>query len=73
LVFLQIMGILGWRTLLKAWRYAVVGTFVIAAAITPSGDPISLLALSGPMVILYFIAVLIGWLFQRRKERTASA
>jgi sec-independent protein translocase protein TatC len=67
------MGILSWRTLLKAWRYAVVGTFVLAAAITPSGDPISLLALSGPMVILCFIAVLIGWLFQRRKVRTASA
>jgi sec-independent protein translocase protein TatC len=72
LVFLQIMGILSWRTLLKSWRYAVVGTFVIAAAITPSGDPISLLALSGPMVILFFLAVLIGWLFQRGEDRTAS-
>jgi sec-independent protein translocase protein TatC len=67
LVFLELLGVLGWRTLLGAWRYAIVGTFVIAAAITPSGDPISLLALSGPMVVLYFIAILIGRIFQRRR------
>lgn len=67
LIFLQLLGVLKWRTLLKAWRYAIVGTFVIAAAITPSGDPISLLALSVPLIVLYFVAVLIGWLVQRRR------
>ena len=67
LVFLQLLGVLHWRTLLGAWRYAIVGTFVIAAAITPSGDPISLLALSVPMVVLYFVAVLIGRIVQRRR------
>jgi len=69
LVFLQMIGVIGWRTLLGAWRYAIVGTFVIAAAITPSGDPISLLALSVPMVVLFFMAVFIGRIFQRRRER----
>ena len=37
--------------------------------ITPSGDPISLAALAVPMTVLYFIAVLIGMLFQRRNRR----
>ena len=69
LVFLQLLRVLSWRTLLGAWRYAIVGTFVIAAAITPSGDPISLLALSGPMVVLYFLAVLIGRIVQGRQPR----
>lgn len=69
LVFLQFLGAVQPRTLLGAWRYAVVGTFVIAAAITPSGDPISLLALSGPMIVLYFLSILVGWLDQRRKRR----
>jgi sec-independent protein translocase protein TatC len=67
LVFLQLLGVLSWRTLLGVWRYAIVGTFVIAAAITPSGDPISLLALSVPMVVLYFVAILIGRIVQRRR------
>lgn len=67
LVFLQLLGVLTPQTLLKGWRYAIVGTFVVAAAITPSGDPISLLALSGPMVLLYFVAILIGRIAQRRR------
>lgn len=67
LVFLQLLGVVSWRTLLGGWRYAIVGTFVIAAAITPSGDPISLLALSVPMILLYFVAVLIGRIVQRRR------
>lgn len=68
LVFLQLLGVLQWRTLLGAWRYAIVGIFFVAAAITPSGDPISLLALSIPMTVLYFVAILIGWLVQRRRR-----
>lgn len=73
LVFLQLIGVLTPQTLLKGWRYAIVGIFLIAAAITPSGDPISLLALSVPMTVLYFAAILVGWLFQRRKRRAESA
>lgn len=71
LVFLQLLGVLSWRTLLGGWRYAIVGTFLVAAAITPSGDPISLLALSVPMILLYFVAILIGRVVQRRRERAA--
>ena len=73
LVFLQLLGVVHWSTLLGAWRYAIVGTFFVAAAITPSGDPISLLALSGPMVVLYFVAILIGRIVQRRRERAEAA
>jgi sec-independent protein translocase protein TatC len=72
LVFLQLIGVLTWRTLLGGWRYAIVGTFFVAAAITPSGDPISLLALSVPMVVLYFVAILIGRFVQRRRERAEA-
>lgn len=72
LVFLQLLGVLTPQTLLGAWRYAIVGTFFVAAAITPSGDPISLLALSVPMVVLYFVAILIGRIVQRRRARNEA-
>jgi len=52
----------------RGWRYAVVGTVFIAAAITPSGDPISLATLSVPMVALYFAAAGIGRLLVRRRD-----
>ena len=40
LVFLQMVGVLTPQTLMKRWRYATVIIFVIAAVITPSGDPV---------------------------------
>jgi sec-independent protein translocase protein TatC len=69
LVFLQLLGVLTPRTLLSVWRYAVVGTVLLAAVITPSGDPVSLFALSGPMVLLYFTAIAVGHVLTRRRRR----
>ena len=67
LVFLQLVGAVRPRTLLQKWRFAVMGIFVVAAVITPSGDPISLLALAVPMSVMYGLAVLIGWLLVRKR------
>ena len=74
LVGLQLVGVLTPQTLLKGWRYAIMVCFVIAAVITPSGDPFSMLALALPMSVFYFLSVLIGWLVQRsRRKRDAAA
>ncbi len=67
MVFLQLVGIVTPRRLVQSWRYATVAVFVLAAVITPSGDPITLMMLATPMMILYFVAVLIGWLMVRRR------
>lgn len=72
LVFLQIAGVLSPQTLIRSWRYALVGIVIVAAVITPSGDPISLAALAVPMTILYVISYLIGLLFQRRRRRAEA-
>ena len=68
LVFLQLAGAVRPRTLMKQWRYAIMGIFVAAAVITPSGDPISMLALALPLTVLYLLAVLVGWLLTRRRN-----
>jgi sec-independent protein translocase protein TatC len=67
LVFLQLAGAVRPRTLIKQWRFAVMGIFVTSAVITPSGDPISMLALAVPLTFLYLVAVLVGWLLTRRR------
>ena len=36
--------------------------------ITPSGDPISMLALAVPMTVFYLVSILIGLIFQKRKR-----
>jgi len=69
LVFLQIVGVVKPSQLRKQWRYAVLVIFVIAAVITPSGDPISMLALAVPMSIFYLLSIVIGMLLVRRKRK----
>ena len=69
-VFLQLVGAVTPKRLLKSWRYATVGVFVLAAVITPSGDPVTLMMLGLPMLVLYFVAILIGWLVVRKRPAT---
>jgi sec-independent protein translocase protein TatC len=67
LVFLQLVGVIRPHQLVASWRYAILGIAVLAAFITPSGDPVSLAVLAVPMTALYFLAALIGWLLTRRR------
>jgi len=60
LVFLQLAGVLTWRRLVGWRRYAIVLVFVACAAITPSGDPVTLLAMAVPMTLFYEASILVG-------------
>jgi sec-independent protein translocase protein TatC len=71
LVFLQLVNAVRPQTLIKQWRYALVSIFVVAAVITPSGDPVSLLALAVPLSVLFLISILVGWLLTRKRPATA--
>lgn len=71
IVFLQLVGVLTPRTLIRQWRIAIVAIFFTAAIITPSGDPITLMALGLPLTLLYFVAILVGFLATRRRAREA--
>ncbi|MBA2624124.1 MAG: twin-arginine translocase subunit TatC [Acidimicrobiia bacterium] len=60
LTCLQVAGVLSWRRLASWRRYAIVVIFVADAIITPSGDPVTLLAMALPMYLFYEISILIG-------------
>ena len=69
LITLQKLNFLQYETLRRQWRYAVVIIVIIVAIITPSGDPVSLIALAAPMYALYEFSILYGWLLKRKKLR----
>lgn len=53
---------------LRLYRsHSIVGFLILAAIVTPSGDPITFLLLAVPMMILYEIAILIGVRIERRR------
>lgn len=73
LIFLQMAGILETDTLRRGRRFAIVGICILVAVITPSGDPISMLMLSVPMVIFYEIAIVIGSVITKRRALRDAA
>jgi sec-independent protein translocase protein TatC len=70
LVALQLIGVLTPRRLLQWWRQAIVVVAIIAAVITPSGDPISMIALAVPMAILYVLSIGVGALVLALRDRS---
>jgi len=68
---LQALGVITPKRLLQSWRIALVAIAVISAVITPSGDPVTMGMLGLPMVVLYFLAILLGWLIVRRRPTDA--
>ncbi len=52
------MGFLSSRTLRSNRRWAVIIILMAAAVITPSGDPMTLLMLAGPLYLLFELSIL---------------
>jgi sec-independent protein translocase protein TatC len=67
---LTLMGLVQPRSLLKYWRIAVVIIAILAAAITPTVDPVNMSLVMGPMILLYFASIGLGYLalIGRRKR-----
>ena len=68
LIFAQLAGIVTPSQLNRARRYAIVGIVAGAAIITPSGDPVTLAALSVPLYVFYELSILVGYLILRRRS-----
>ncbi|MFE9767427.1 twin-arginine translocase subunit TatC [Streptomyces sp. NPDC005808] len=69
LVFLNLTGAITGKRMLGWWRGMIMGITVFAAVATPSTDPLTMLALAGPIWVLYFGAVAFSLLNDRRRRR----
>ncbi|WP_030945947.1 twin-arginine translocase subunit TatC [Streptomyces sp. NRRL S-646] len=69
LVMLNLTGILTGKRMLSWWRGMIMGITVFAAVATPSTDPLTMLALAGPIWVLYFGAVGFSLMNDKRKRR----
>ncbi len=70
---LAAMGFLSPDVLLKQWRLAVVLLSVLAAAITPTIDPLNMMLVWVPLVLLYFLSVLSARVARGRRVRRQAA
>ncbi|WP_156250564.1 twin-arginine translocase subunit TatC [Pseudactinotalea terrae] len=66
MVALNFMNVVKAGLWLKGWRWAIVGIFTFCAFATPNPEPSAMIFMAMPMVGLYFIAVLICHIHDKR-------
>ncbi len=54
------IGIVNPKLLIKGWRVAIVVIAILAAVITPTGDPINMLIFMLPLFVLYLLSILLS-------------
>ncbi len=70
--FIARVGVITADVLREHWRYAVVGIAVLAAFITPSIDPITMLLTMAPLLVLYVMSIFTAKLGQKQFERSMA-
>ena len=64
------IGIVTAGFLLRIWKTALIVIMIAAAVLSPTSDIPNMLLFAAPMLILYFVSILVAWIFN--KPRTVS-
>ncbi|MDN5899370.1 MAG: twin-arginine translocase subunit TatC [Brachybacterium sp.] len=72
MVLLNFMGLVSGRSMLKAWRWIVFLSFAFTAVMVPTPEPFTLIAMSAAIASLFFGAIVIALLHDRRVGRRAG-
>jgi sec-independent protein translocase protein TatC len=69
--FLAKMKLVTARFLWQHGKYAILIAYVIAAVVTPTGDPFNQTIFAAPMIALYFLSIAIAWIVNPRAKSSA--
>ena len=72
ITFLSLAGIVTPMQLLRFGRWAVLLAFVVGAIATPGPEITSQIAVSGALVVLYFLSVGIAFIIARNKKKSTG-
>jgi sec-independent protein translocase protein TatC len=70
--FLAKMRVLTARYLVRQFKLAVLLIFIVAAVITPTGDPMTLMIFAAPMILLYLFSISIAWVVAPKRVAAAD-
>lgn len=73
LVAVNLAGVLSARDILKGWRVAILVATIFAAFTTPGTDVTSMVILAGILIVLYFAATGLCFIFDRRRRKRDTA
>ena len=66
------LGIVNAQALRQGWRIAIIAIAVLAAAITPTIDPVNMALVMAPMILLYILSIGLAAFAGRRRARGLS-
>jgi sec-independent protein translocase protein TatC len=58
--------------LLRGWKFAILGSFIVSAVVTPTPDVVNQTALALPMIGLYLLGVAVAWIFGKKRRARES-
>ena len=67
-LFLARMGMITPRFMIKNFKYAVMIIILAAAVLSPDGGGVGMLAMGGPVVILYVFSIGLAWVFGKKRK-----
>jgi sec-independent protein translocase protein TatC len=67
-LFLSRMGVLTARFMIRNFKYAVLLIVIVSAVVTPDGGGVSLVAMSGPLVLLYILSIGLAWIVGKKRK-----
>jgi len=67
------LGLVSPKTMMKQWRYAIAGVAFVAAAITPTVDPVNMFLVMVPLLGLYFLGVMFARAVYRPRPSMATS
>ncbi|ATG54841.1 twin-arginine translocase subunit TatC [Brachybacterium ginsengisoli] len=72
MVLMNFMGLISGRTMLKGWRWIIFLSFGFTAVMVPTPEPITLIAMSAAIASLFFGAIVISLIHDRRAGRRSE-
>jgi len=63
--FLVRLGLWNYRLMIRSFRYAIIGIFLLAAMLTPTPDVINQSLLALPMLVLYVASIGVAYVWRR--------
>jgi len=61
------MGLVTAARFLSWWRYAIIAIVIVAAVLTPTPDAFNQMLMAGPLLVLYFLGILLAKIFGKKK------
>ena len=72
-LFLARMGMITPRFMVKNLKFAVLLIVIASAVLSPDGGGVGMVAMGGPVIILYLLSVGLAWAFGKKRDIEAGA